>query len=97
MYRLNVGVYDGCEYGCDSGHFGHADLEDAESAATAWVWDFAEGGADFGWGFQGEPGVVVDGSAAAGAGGVAGLRVAADGELSAGEVLHVDGDRKGTA
>lgn len=85
------GFYDGCEHRCDSGHAGHADLEDAEPAASAWVWDCAEGGADLGWCVQGEPGVAADGAAAAGAGGVAGLGVAADGELAEGEVLYADG------
>jgi hypothetical protein len=51
---------------------------------TAWVrvWDCAKGRADHGWCVQGEPGVAADGAAAAGARGVAGLRVAADGEFA---------------
>jgi hypothetical protein len=83
-------VYDGREYRCDSGHSGHADFEDAKSAASAWVWDCAEGGTGLGWSVQGEPRVATNSATAAGTSGMAGLGVAGDREFAEGEVLFAD-------
>src|SRR5713226_7422149 len=73
-----------------AGDAGHADPEDAGTAADARVWDRDAHRADQQRRVPGESGVAISGVSQAGARGMAGQRVAGDGEQSASEILCAD-------